>query len=101
MRKSYFVYQCWEKETLYASGLTLDEAKEAQASLDRLIETGVCGDGCAVIGNLESESDFFVARRLGLINESFLSWDDYICTMDDIASDLCLVAEHESMLGSN
>lgn len=97
--KKYFVYQNWTTEKLYASGLSHEEAVEKFDMLNHLIESGCCGDGCATIGNLEDESDFFVAQRLGLIDKSFTSWEDYMETMDNIASDLCLRAEHESMYG--
>lgn len=65
--KDWFVYQCWTDEKLYASGLTSEGAEEAQAELNRLIENGCCGDGCAVCGCLSHERDRFVAKRLGLI----------------------------------
>ena len=97
-----FIYQCHMdgRETLYKSGLDQEEANEAQRSLDSLIESGCCGDGCAVQGCLDREDDFFVAQRLGLIDKSFHSWDDYMEVMENIPSDLCLRAEHESMYGN-
>lgn len=98
-----FVYQCHMDghETLYGSGYDQNEANEASRSLDSLIESGCAGDGCAVQGSLDREDDFFVAQRLGLIDKSFQSWDDYMETMENIPSDLCLLAEHESMFGNN
>lgn len=99
MRK-YFVYQNWTTEKLYASGLTYKEANEKFNELNHLIESGCFGDGCATIGNLEDESDFFIAQRLGLIDKSFSSWEDYMETMDNVASDLSLREEHESMYGT-
>lgn len=63
---SYFVYQCWTDEKLYKSGLTYEEACEAFDELNHLIESGCCGDGCAVLGDLNDPSDIYVAQRLGL-----------------------------------
>lgn len=99
--KYLFIYQCHTdgKETLYKSGLNRDEAEEAFNSLNLLIESGCCGNGCAVQGSLDREDDFFVAQRLGLIDKSFRSWEDYMETMENVASDLCLQREHESMFG--
>lgn len=97
----YFIYQSHSdgKETLYKNNLSYEEADEAFRSLNSLIESGCCGDGCAVQGCLDREDDFFVAQRLGLIDKSFKSWDDYMEVMENVASDLCLRAEHESMYG--
>ena len=67
MKKTYFVYQAWTEETLYRANLTYEEANEAFDTLNNLIESGCCGDGCAVVGNLEEPSDYYVAQRLGLI----------------------------------
>ena len=69
MRETYFVYQAHlsGRETLYKRDLTDTEADRAWAELDRLIEGGGCGDGCAVVGNLDEESDKYVAQRLGLL----------------------------------
>lgn len=66
--RTYFVYQCFMngKEQLYKSGLTDVEADKALAELDRLITNGGCGNGCAIIGDLNEESDKYVAKRLGL-----------------------------------
>jgi hypothetical protein len=64
-KRDWFVYQNWINETLYASNLTQKEAEIAQAELDRLIEKGVCGDGCACIDTIEN--DPYTAKRLGLI----------------------------------
>lgn len=68
-KKTWFVYQAFMNgsEKLYKSGLTDLEADAAQAELDRLIESGSCGDGCAVCGDLDEETDVYVAKRLGLI----------------------------------
>ena len=70
--ENYFVYQSHTdgRETLYASGLSREESDEAMASLDGLIESGCCGDGCATRGNLDDADDRFVARRLGLFEKS-------------------------------
>ena len=69
MTKTYFVYQCFMsgKEQLYKSGLSDVEADKAWGELDSLIANGCCGDGCAVIGNLNEPTDKWVAQRLGLL----------------------------------
>lgn len=69
MAKTYFVYQCFMSgaEKLYKSGMTDVEATKAWSELDRLIESGCCGDGCAVVGDLNEPSDKWVAQRLGLV----------------------------------
>ena len=65
--KTYFVYQNWTSEKLYAQGLTQAEAYELQKDLDNLISSGGFGNGCACIGDTSDESDKHVAKRLGLI----------------------------------
>lgn len=60
------------RETLYKSSLNQEEANEAFDSLNSLIESGCCGDGCAVVGSLEREDDIFVAQRLSLVDKSFV-----------------------------
>lgn len=69
---TFFVYQCHTdgKETLYKSGLSQQQAQEEFETLDRLIASGCCGDGCAVIGNTDRPDDRYVAQRLGLLSES-------------------------------
>ena len=69
MAKTYFVYQCFMdgREKLYKSGMTDVEAQQAYDELDTLIASGACGDGCAVVANLEEESYHWVAKRLGLL----------------------------------
>lgn len=67
-KHDWFVYQNWVSESLYASNLTSEEAEESQAELNRLIESGCCGDGCACCGQLSEPSDYHVSKRLGLIN---------------------------------
>ena len=64
---SFFVYQNWTDEKLYKSGLTQREAYEAFDELDRLIESGSCGDGCATLGNTFDPGDYYVCLRLGLV----------------------------------
>lgn len=100
--KPYFIYQAHTdgRETLYRSNLSHEQADEAFNTLEHLIESGSVGDGCAVQGSLDRKDDFYVAQRLGLIDKSFSSFDDYMETIDNIASDLCLRDEHESMFGS-
>lgn len=68
--RSYFVYQCFMdgSEKLYKSGLTETEADQAWNELDSLIANGGCGNGCAVKASLEEKSDFWVAKRLGLLD---------------------------------
>ena len=81
MTDSYFVYQAWTEDRLYAAGLTKEDAAERAGELDRLIASGCCGNGCAVIGNLLDESDFLVAQRLGLADRTSASWDEWIANM--------------------
>ena len=64
--KTFFVYQNWTTEKLYKSGLTEMAAYYAAAELDSLIKNGH-GNGCACVGNIADESDYHVAKRLGLI----------------------------------
>lgn len=69
MTKTYFIYQCFMNgsEKLYKSGLSEVESDKAYDELDSLIANGGCGDGCAVRGNTADESDYYVAKRLGII----------------------------------
>lgn len=81
MTGSYFVYQAWTEDRLYASSLTEEDAAERAGELDRLIASGRCGNGCAVIGNLLDESDFLVAQRLGLADRSSATWNEWIASL--------------------
>lgn len=63
---SFFVYQCWTKDTLYKSGLTEQEAQEAREDLNSLIESGACGDGEALVGNTFEPGFYYVCERVGL-----------------------------------
>ena len=65
--RNFFVYQNWTDEKLYKSGLTYKEAMDAMSELDRLIESGCCGDGCACYGSTDNLDDIYVAIRLGLV----------------------------------
>lgn len=64
----YFVYQNWTDEKLYSKGLSREDADKDFEALNRLIESGSCGNGCACIGRLSEPTDYLVAMRLGLIN---------------------------------
>jgi len=66
--KNFFVYQCWTDEKLYKSGLSYKEAMDAMDELNRLIESGCCGDGCACYGSTDCFDDLWVAIRLGLVD---------------------------------
>ena len=66
MKKTWFVYQCWIDDRLYKDGLSHEEAVEAQKELNRLIESGACGDGEAVIGCLEDPANEWLCKRLGI-----------------------------------
>lgn len=68
---TWFVYQSWTDDRLYAKGLTAKEATEKQAELDRLIESGACGDGCAVCGNLTNPTNRWLCERLGILDEFY------------------------------
>ncbi|MDX9696245.1 MAG: hypothetical protein RBT49_10690 [Bacteroidales bacterium] len=63
----YFVYQLWTKETLFSKHRTQQEANEDFNTLNNLIESGCCGDGCACIGRLSDPNDYNVANRLNLL----------------------------------
>lgn len=67
-QNDYFVYQSWTDEKLYSKGLSKEKADEDFNALNRLIESGCCGDGCACIGRLSEPTDFHVSKRLGLLN---------------------------------
>lgn len=69
-KNDFFVYQDWTHEELYASGLTYQEALDAQSTLDNLIERGYCGSGAACIGQVSYSEDKYVAQRLGLLDLS-------------------------------
>lgn len=66
-KSDYFVYQNWDKETLFSKNLTEGEANEAFDQLNHLIESGCCGSGCATIGRISDPSDLYVCKRLGLL----------------------------------
>jgi len=63
----YFVYQNWTNETLYTKNLSLEQANSDFDELNRLIESGSCGNGSACIGRVSEESDYHVCKRLGLL----------------------------------
>lgn len=65
-KKTFFVYQNWTDEKLFKSGLTREEANEEAEFLDRLIEDGCCGNGCACIGDTDDPGSYNLCLRLGL-----------------------------------
>ena len=66
-QNDYFVYQNWTDEKIYSKGLSYEDAERDFNALNRLIESGSCGNGCACIGRLYDPADYLVAMRLGLI----------------------------------
>ena len=89
MKNVWFVYQCWTEDRLYKTGLTREEAYEAQNELNSLIESGACGDGCAVIGCLTDPDELHVCKRLG-IETDFYTVQQILADMAEglIANDL-------------
>lgn len=67
----YFVYQCWSDDKLYKTGLTRQEAIDAQNELNCLIESGCCGEGEAVIGRLDDSTNYWLCKRLGILMDFY------------------------------
>ena len=71
IKNHYFVYQNWYEEKLYANALTASEATEAFNQLNRLIESGGCGDGCAAVGSLTDKNNRWLCERLGILMDFY------------------------------